>query len=118
MRFKKIALTCCLFVVLPVIGCTTVDPAQVAARQEQQRQAAIAWQREGQAMRAQIDAQQDSKCRSWGAVPGSDAYVRCRTDLERQRLQEIAQDNALSQAQFEANQVRFCNPSGGMVICY
>lgn len=69
-------------------------------------------------MRAQIDAKQDSQCQSWGAVPGTDAYVWCRTDLERQRLQGIAQANALSQAQYEANQVHICNPSGGMVVCY
>lgn len=42
---------------------------------------------------AQIDAARDARCRSFGAQPGSDAYVKCRTDIER---------NAALQAQADA----------------
>ena len=33
--------------------------------------------------RASKEALDDQKCRSYGAVPGSDAYVSCRVQLER-----------------------------------
>lgn len=29
------------------------------------------------------NAQDDAKCRSYGAVPGSDAYVNCRVQLDK-----------------------------------
>lgn len=40
---------------------------------------------------ARINAMYDQKCRSYGAVPGSQAYFYCRMTLERE-------DNAASQA--------------------
>ena len=38
--------------------------------------------------RAQRDAFDDAECRNFGARPGTDAYVRCRTDLQRNRAIE------------------------------
>ena len=35
--------------------------------------------------RAQRNAVDDADCRSYGARPGTDGYVRCRTDLQRNR---------------------------------
>ena len=34
---------------------------------------------------AQMPAQDDAKCQSFGAQPGSKAYYNCRMDLENQR---------------------------------
>jgi hypothetical protein len=39
---------------------------------------------------AQLDAQDNDTCLSYGAKHGSDAYVRCRTDLQRNRAIELA----------------------------
>jgi hypothetical protein len=38
--------------------------------------------------RAQRDAFDDAECRNFGAKPGTEAYVRCRTDLQRNRAIE------------------------------
>jgi hypothetical protein len=38
--------------------------------------------------RAQRNAVDDADCRSYGAKPGSEAYVRCRTELQRNRAIE------------------------------
>ncbi len=35
--------------------------------------------------RAEQDVEDAASCRSFGAKPGSDAYVLCRTDLQRNR---------------------------------
>lgn len=33
--------------------------------------------------KAEKDSMDDAKCRSYGAVPGSDAYVNCRVQLSK-----------------------------------
>jgi hypothetical protein len=38
--------------------------------------------------RAITDAQDDADCRNFGAKPGTQTYVRCRTDLRQARAQE------------------------------
>lgn len=38
-------------------------------------------QERAQQARAQFDAIDDQQCRSYGAQPGSDVYVNCRTQL-------------------------------------
>lgn len=40
--------------------------------------------------RAQIDAAHDARCQSWGADPQSDAYIRCRSQLEHSEDQRRA----------------------------
>ncbi len=42
---------------------------------------------------AQIKAKDDAECRSYGAIPGSNAYVACRMNLQNSRT---AQQNARS----------------------
>lgn len=39
--------------------------------------------------RAMIDAQDDADCRSFGTRPGTQTYVKCRTDLRQARAQEL-----------------------------
>ena len=54
-----------------------------ARHQQEQAQAASA--------RAQaIAAQEDAQCRSYGAAPGSPAYVQCRMNFDNQRAQARA----------------------------
>ena len=57
-----------LLAFLAVAGCQTIPPEQIAA----QRAAAAA-------ARAAAD---DAECQSYGAIPGSDAYVSCRLALK------------------------------------
>ncbi|MGL4727283.1 MAG: hypothetical protein ACRCWO_00875 [Bosea sp. (in: a-proteobacteria)] len=38
--------------------------------------------------RAMIDAQDDADCRSYGARPGTPAYIKCRTDVRQARAAE------------------------------
>ncbi len=38
--------------------------------------------------RAMIEAQDDADCRNYGAKPGTQTYVKCRTDLRQARAQE------------------------------
>jgi hypothetical protein len=51
-------------------------PACVSA--EQQRAQA-------EAQAAAINANDDAKCQSFGAAPGSQAYIQCRMNLDNQR---------------------------------
>ena len=51
--------------------------AACASEQQQQAQA--------QAQAAEIAANDDAKCQSNGAAPGSPAYIQCRTNLDNQR---------------------------------
>jgi hypothetical protein len=64
-RLVRVILISCLS--LPALGC---------AQYEQQRAA-----EEARAIAANDDAQ----CRSYGATPGSEAYVACRMNLDNQR---------------------------------
>ena len=41
-------------------------------------------------MRAEQDAADAAACQSYGAKPGTDTYVRCRTDLQRNHAIEDA----------------------------
>jgi hypothetical protein len=41
-------------------------------------------------IKAQFAAQDDKKCRSYGAEPGSAAYVTCRSQLDAARSQALA----------------------------
>jgi ABC-type uncharacterized transport system auxiliary subunit len=42
------------------------------------------------ATRAELDAYDDKKCRSYGAQPGAPAYVQCRAQLDAARTQARA----------------------------
>ena len=48
---------------------------------EQERQA------QAEAQAAGINANDDGKCQSFGAAPGSQAYIQCRMNLDNQRAQ-------------------------------
>ena len=46
------------------------------------------WERQQQqAQMAAMQAQDDSTCRSYGATPGSPAYIQCRIKLDNRRAQ-------------------------------
>src|SRR5260370_33497533 len=46
------------------------------------------WQAERDAQQAAaIAANDDGQCRSYGAAPGSQAYIQCRMNLDNQRAQ-------------------------------
>lgn len=46
------------------------------------------------------DVKRDAKCQSFGAKPGTEAYVNCRAQLEA------------------ARRARFCQPAGNGVMCF
>lgn len=54
-------------------------------------------QQQIEAAKAQQAAADDSQCQSYGAKPGSDAYVGCRVHLDAQRAQagEVRRQRAL-----------------------
>lgn len=68
--------------------------AEWKARQQAQRDALV----------ARWNAEDDAKCKSYGAVPGSDAYVHCRTQLDASRSQAALAEDAQIQAQGNALQ--------------
>jgi hypothetical protein len=74
----RTALCWCLLAPLLLLGgCASRE--QIAARQA--------------AARAAINAEDDGKCRSFGALPGSSAYLQCRMTLDQTRTQmEAAQE--------------------------
>ena len=43
----------------------------------------------------QVDSQDDSRCRSFGTTPGTDAYTQCRLTLDQRRANAAAQGQAL-----------------------
>jgi hypothetical protein len=53
--------------------------AAFASAEERQAQA--------EAQAAAINANDDAKCQSFGAAPGSHAYIQCRMNLDNQRAQ-------------------------------
>ena len=64
-----------------VCGVVLAGCAEYEARQQQE-----------QYERAQaITANEDAQCRSYGAEPGSPAYVQCRMNFDNQRTQMRAQ---------------------------
>lgn len=44
-------------------------------------------QAQAEAQAAAINANDDAKCQSFGAAPGSQAYIQCRMNLDNQRAQ-------------------------------
>ncbi len=67
-----------LLVAFVLVGC--VSPEERARRDA--------------AVRAQVEAQDDSTCRGFGAVPATDGYINCRMTLHQQRIQ-AAQNEAI-----------------------
>jgi PBP1b-binding outer membrane lipoprotein LpoB len=61
-----------LAITLTLAGC-----AQYEAQQQAQ----------AQAQAAAIEANDDAKCQSYGAAPGSQPYIQCRMNLDNQRAQ-------------------------------
>jgi hypothetical protein len=49
------------------------------------------------AKEASINAQDDSKCRSYGVEPGSQGYFQCRMILNQQRVDKAALDKAMDE---------------------
>jgi hypothetical protein len=64
------------------------------------RQAAVAV-----AQKAAVDAADDQKCQSYGAKPGTDAYVACRMNIENQRT-TLAAAGTVAWPQQQANYQR------------
>jgi outer membrane biogenesis lipoprotein LolB len=73
--------------VLVVVALTAL--AGCAEYEAQQRQQA-------QAQSAAIAANEDAQCRSYGAQPGSPAYIQCRMNFSNQRAQVDANDRAIA----------------------
>lgn len=69
-----------------------------------------------------LKASDDAECRSYGAVPGSEAYIQCRTTKSQQHELALAQVDAASMARprpvFGAPRPRNCFVTPGMVNCY
>jgi len=87
--------TLALVVVLTICGCASRE--QIEARQA--------------AARAAIDAQDDAKCRSFGATPGSQAYFQCRMTLDQTRTQITAAQDA----QIQENSMRMMEIGASMI---
>jgi hypothetical protein len=66
---------------LPVIGRKLGSCAQWQAEQEQRQR------EQAQAQAAAIAANDDAQCRSYGAAPGLQSYIQCRTNLDNRRAQ-------------------------------
>ena len=47
-------------------------------------------QEQAQAEAANVAANDDGQCRSYGAAPGSQAYIQCRMNIDNQRAQTRA----------------------------
>lgn len=65
---------------------------------------------------AQISAADDGQCRSYGAEPGSQAYIQCRMNIDNQRAS--ARAAALSRINPPPPQtvnVNVCQPTPGQV---
>jgi len=39
---------------------------------------------------AQVEAQNDQRCQTYGAKPGADAYLKCRIEVDKMASQERA----------------------------
>lgn len=64
-----------------IIAACALALTLAACASEQERQA------QAQAQAAAIEANDDAKCQSYGAAPGSQAYIQCRMNLDNQRAQ-------------------------------
>lgn len=87
---------------LSLAGC-----GPLAAWREQQAQ--ITQQQHAQTT-ASSNAEDDAKCRGWGAAPGSDAYVNCRTKLNVNRQQA-----AVIEEQSQANRDAAASANGAAI---
>jgi outer membrane biogenesis lipoprotein LolB len=70
-----------------------------------------------QAKRERLNAEDDQKCQSYGAKPGSDGYVMCRTQLDTSRQQATATRDAGAAAANAGGGPMVCNRSGNTTIC-
>jgi hypothetical protein len=70
-----------------VMGLRSDGCAEGTAGYEQVQQA--------QAQASAIAANDDAQCQSYGAAPGSPAYVECRTNLANQHAAAQQQNNAI-----------------------
>src|SRR4051794_32580991 len=61
------------------------------------------------------DARDDKKCRSWGAVPGTELYIQCRVALEQQRQGDFQQRLDNARRMFEMGQ-RLVDPPSAQVV--
>lgn len=77
---------------IAILGCLML--AACVSPQEQAARSA--------ARQEQANTMDDNQCRSYGAVPGSDAYIRCRMMISQQRSASNAQSQAIA-AQFLLN---------------
>lgn len=126
-----------LAVALALSGCAT-EPERIELtpdQQAQQRRIYFAEQAKVEAQQAKVAAEQkalqqaalrqlevndDSWCRSYGAIPGSGIYVQCRMNRQNQRNQEEMQHRAnraaLVRAMFQP--ARTCVQNGTITNCY
>jgi hypothetical protein len=81
-----------MLLALALAGCTSP--------QERARRAAI--------MQAELDQADNQKCTSWGAKPGTDAYIKCRLELTTSRQHAVA---TVAAAQTQARAIENATPS-------
>ena len=82
-------------------GCAS--QAQIVARQEAQREA--------------VNRADDAQCESYGAKPGTDAYIGCRMNIQNQRTQLAAAATVAAPAG-QANNIATMNASVRMMRGY
>lgn len=98
---------------LALSGCVTDQQTVVPMSAEDRAASAAArekWQKDQAAQAAREnaarEAQDDSKCRSYGAKPGSKPYIDCRLSLNQLRDQQGARAQAAAAAERAAEEQR------------
>jgi hypothetical protein len=97
-----------------LIGVALSSCAEIQARQQQQAMA------QAQA----IAANDDGQCQSYGAAPGSPAYIQCRMNIDNQRAQmrtalasQLMGRMMTPQPQPQTLNVNVCNVPGQVNTC-
>jgi hypothetical protein len=99
---------------ITVSGCASQQEIAVQPMTAEQREASDAarekWKKDQAAAVAKEaaarEAQDDSKCRSYGAKPGTKPYIDCRLSLNQLRDQQAARAQAQAQAEAAAEEAR------------
>ena len=102
-----------------IIAACTLALMLAGCAEYQQRQ-----QEEAQAQAAAIAANDDAQCRSYGAAPGSQAYIQCRMNFDNQRAQmrtalasQLIGRMAAPPSQPQTYNVNVCNVPGQVNTC-
>jgi hypothetical protein len=94
--------------------CASQEEVAVQPMTAEQRQASAdareKWKKDQAAAVAKAaaarEAEDDSKCRSYGAKPGTKPYIDCRVSLNQLRDQQAARAQAAAQAEAAAEEAR------------